>query len=100
MARKSLSELKKEQKMLSDLIREKESEIRNKALKKMGEAYIRTLAKTADVEKAKERIAEAGLTEDEFNYVEDLRVKNKRLTSSPTAPQKRIEPEKNVPLFK
>lgn len=83
--KKTLDELKAEQKRLADLIRVKQKEIEAKALQKMGEGYISYLAKL-DGEKVNKRIKEVNLSSDELSIVKDKYLKEKKKLSSPTAP--------------
>lgn len=84
--KKTLDELKAEQKRLSDLIKKKQKETEAKALQKMGEVYIRYLAKMQDSDKVNMLIREVDLSGDELSIVRDRYMKEKKKLSSPTAP--------------
>lgn len=84
--KKTLLELKDEQKKLSDLIKQKEKEAESKALVKMGIEYIIYLIENEETLNMKNRISQAGLTEDELNIIrekyskEKKKIQNKRNT--------------------
>lgn len=87
---KSLEELKKEQKTLADLIRKKEREREDNALKKAGNTFMESLSKMKP-DKAQVHIDNMKLNEDELVFIESSiqKIKKKRAKeaeSSPTAP--------------
>ncbi len=84
-SKKSLKDLKEEQKKLSDLIRKKQKETEEKALRKMGESYIKHLTKLGDKDRVNKHISDVGLTADELSVVRENYKKVKAKTSSPTA---------------
>ena len=76
--KKTLLELKDEQKKLSDLIKQKEKEAESKALVKMGIEYIIYLIENEETLNMKNRISQAGLTEDELNIIREKYSKEKK----------------------
>jgi len=81
--KKTIAELKEEQKTLADLIRKKEKEAEKNALSKMGMAYIKFLIENETTIDVKSNMDKVNLSEDELEIIRDKYEKAKKQISTP-----------------